>query len=132
MGHTPSLNKPTKEGGGGALAVGLGPARRLPAVRLAAEDGRRVAGQRSVPPGQRQRRLGCRNAGCPHHARGEGVGSRRFFAYVDRGMTEPDLPNLKAIKDAKFGDYTAPRMSWVWQGSVSVTGAKWVKGAWQT
>ena len=55
-----------------------------------------------------------------------------FFAYVDRWMTEPDLPNLKAIKDAKFGDYTAPRMSWVWQGSVSVTGAKWVKGAWQT
>ena len=54
-----------------------------------------------------------------------------FFAYVDRWMTEDDVPLNRAMKDAGWKDYTAvPPGRFGRQGHV--TGAQWIVGLWKT
>jgi hypothetical protein len=133
MGHTPWMNKPTKEAeeehwlsGWGLLDVyppSEWPLKKEGELR-ASEAYRRANTSSAWVAEALAARIMHAEKAWDHDA---------FFAYVDRWMTEPDSPKiLNAIKDAKFGDYTAPRMSWMWQGSVSVTGSRWVKDAWQT
>jgi hypothetical protein len=52
-----------------------------------------------------------------------------FFAYVDRWMTEDDMPLNKAMKDAGWIDYTETRPFYSGRQG-HVTGAKWVREAW--
>jgi hypothetical protein len=131
MGHTPYLIKPTKEAEEGHWKDGWG----LLDVYPPSQWPLKTEGQ--LRASEAYRRANTSGAWVAEALAARVLHAEKvwnhdaFFAYEDRWMTEPDTPeHLQAIKDAKFGDFGGPNAAWQRQGSVSVTGSRWVKDAW--